>query len=103
MSFFTAASMMIAIPSGLQIFCWIATLWDGEIRFTTPLLFVVGFFFIFVIGGLTGVMLGAMPLDLAAARQLLRRCASALCADRRRGVPVVRRALLLVPEDDRTA
>jgi cytochrome c oxidase subunit I+III len=63
MSFFTAASMMIAIPSGLQIFCWIATLWDGEIRFTTPLLFVIGFFFIFVIGGLTGVMLAAMPLD----------------------------------------
>jgi cytochrome c oxidase subunit I+III len=63
MSFFTAASMMIAIPSGLQIFCWIATLWDGEIRFTTPLLFVVGFFFIFVIGGLSGVMLAAMPLD----------------------------------------
>jgi cytochrome c oxidase subunit I+III len=63
MSFFTAASMMIAIPSGLQIFCWIATLWDGEIRFATPLLFVVGFFFIFVIGGLSGVMLAAMPLD----------------------------------------
>jgi cytochrome c oxidase subunit I+III len=63
MSFFTAASMMIAIPTGLQIFCWIATLWDGEIRFTTPLLFVVGFFFIFVIGGLSGVMLAAMPLD----------------------------------------
>jgi len=63
MSFFTAASMMIAIPSGLQIFCWIATLWDGNIRFSTPLLFVVGFFFIFVLGGLTGVMLAAMPLD----------------------------------------
>jgi cytochrome c oxidase subunit 1 len=63
MSFFTAASMMIAIPTGLQIFCWIATLWDGEIRFTTPLLFTVGFFFIFVIGGLSGVMLAALPLD----------------------------------------
>src|SRR5690348_2075357 len=63
MSFFTAASMLIAIPTGLQIFCWIATLWDGNIRFSTPLLFVVGFFFIFVLGGLTGVMLAAMPLD----------------------------------------
>jgi cytochrome c oxidase subunit 1 len=63
MSFFTAASMMIAIPSGLQIFCWIATLWDGEIRFATPLLFVVGFFFIFIIGGMSGVMLAAMPID----------------------------------------
>src|SRR5678816_2071099 len=62
-SFYTAASMMIAIPSGVQVFCWIATLWDGEIRFTTPLLFTVGFFFIFVIGGLSGVMLAALPLD----------------------------------------
>src|SRR5690606_34979981 len=62
-SFFTAASMLIAIPSGLQIFCWIATLWDGRPRFCTPLLFVLGFFFIFVLGGLTGVMLASVPLD----------------------------------------
>src|SRR6185295_14837493 len=53
-SFFTAASMMIAIPSGVQIFCWIATLWGSRPRFQTPLLYVLGFFFIFVIGGLTG-------------------------------------------------
>ena len=63
-SFFTAASMMIAIPSGVQIFCWIATLWDGRPRFATPLLFVLGFFVIFVLGGLTGVMLASVPLDL---------------------------------------
>jgi cytochrome c oxidase subunit I+III len=63
-SFFTAASMMIAIPSGVQIFCWIATLWGGRPRVRTPLLFVLGFFFIFVLGGLTGVMLAAVPLDL---------------------------------------
>jgi cytochrome c oxidase subunit I+III len=62
-SFFTAASMLIAIPSGIQIFCWIATLWDGRPQFRTPLLFVLGFFFIFVIGGLTGVMLASVPLD----------------------------------------
>src|SRR5690606_9949790 len=62
-SFFTAASMLIAIPSGLQIFCWIATLWDGRPRFCTPLLFVLGFFFTFVLGGLTGVMLASVPLD----------------------------------------
>jgi cytochrome c oxidase subunit I+III len=62
-SFFTAASMLIAIPSGTQIFCWIATLWDGRPRFETPLLFVLGFFFIFVLGGLTGVMLASVPLD----------------------------------------
>jgi cytochrome c oxidase subunit 1 len=62
-SFFTAASMLIAIPTGIQIFCWIATLWDGRPQFRTPLLFVLGFFFIFVIGGLTGVMLASVPLN----------------------------------------
>jgi cytochrome c oxidase subunit I+III len=63
-SFFTAASMMIAIPSGIQIFCWIATLWAGRPRFKTPLLFVLGFFFIFVMGGLSGVMQASVPVDL---------------------------------------
>ena len=63
-SFFTAASMMIAIPSGVQIFCWIATLWGGKLNFKTPLLFVLGFFAIFILGGLTGVMLASVPLDL---------------------------------------
>src|SRR5919199_1666449 len=56
-SFFTAASMTIAIPSGIQIFCWIATIWAGKPVFKTPLLYVVGFVVIFVIGGLTGGML----------------------------------------------
>jgi cytochrome c oxidase subunit I+III len=65
-SFFTAASMMIAIPSGVQIFCWIATLWGGKPRLRVPLLFVLGFFFVFVLGGLTGVMLAAVPFDLQA-------------------------------------
>jgi cytochrome c oxidase subunit 1 len=55
--------MLIAIPSGLQIFCWIATLWDGRPVFRTPLLFVLGFFFIFVAGGLSGLMLASVPID----------------------------------------
>jgi cytochrome c oxidase subunit I+III len=63
-SFFTAASMMIAIPSGVQIFCWIATIWLGRPQWKTPLLFVVAFIVIFVLGGLTGVMLASVPLDL---------------------------------------
>src|SRR3954465_7936348 len=63
-SFFTAASMMIAIPSGIQIFCWIATLWSGRLVMKTPLVWVLGFFVIFVIGGLTGVMIAAVPFDL---------------------------------------
>jgi cytochrome c oxidase subunit I+III len=63
-SFFTAASMMIAIPSGIQIFCWIATLWGSRPALRTPLLFVIAFFVDFIIGGLTGVMLASVPLDL---------------------------------------
>ncbi len=62
-TFFTASSMMIAIPSGIQIFCWIATLWDGKPVYRTPLLFVLGFFFIFVAGGLSGIMLASVPID----------------------------------------
>jgi cytochrome c oxidase subunit I+III len=63
-SFFTAVSMMIAIPTALQIFNWIVTLWTGRLVFRTPLLFVLAFFFILLIGGLTGLMLGSVPLDL---------------------------------------
>jgi cytochrome c oxidase subunit 1 len=63
-SFFSAASMMIAIPSGVQIFCWLVTLWRGRVWIRTPLLFVFGFVANFVLGGLTGVMLAAVPFDL---------------------------------------
>jgi cytochrome c oxidase subunit 1 len=63
-SFFTAASIMIALPSGIQVFCWIATMWNGKVVLKSPMLFVLGFFVIFVIGGLTGVMLASVPLDL---------------------------------------
>jgi cytochrome c oxidase subunit I+III len=63
-SFFTAASIVIAIPTGVQIFCWIATMWGGRFILKTPLLWILGFFAIFVAGGLTGVMLASVPLDL---------------------------------------
>ena len=62
--FFTAASLAIAIPSALQIFCWLATIFGGRLVLKTPLYFVLAFFFILVLGGLTGIMLGAVPLDL---------------------------------------
>jgi cytochrome c oxidase subunit I+III len=62
-AFYTAASMAVSIPAGIQIFCWIATMWDGRPRFQTPLLWVIGFIFTFVIGGLTGVMLASVPID----------------------------------------
>jgi cytochrome c oxidase subunit 1 len=63
-SFFTAASAMITVPTGIQIFCWIATIWSGRTRFTTPMLFAVGFIVLFTIGGLTGLVLAAVPTDL---------------------------------------
>jgi cytochrome c oxidase subunit 1 len=62
-TFFTAASLIIAVPSAVQIFCWIATLGSGRINFRTPLLFVLAFFFILVMGGLTGLMLASVSLD----------------------------------------
>ncbi len=63
-SFFAAASMMIAIPSGVQVFAWIATIANGRIVLKTPFLYVLGFIFLFVLGGITGVMVAAMPFDL---------------------------------------
>lgn len=62
-SFFTASSMAIAVPAGVQIFCWLATLWAGRPIFKTPLLFLIGFIITFVIGGLTGVMVASVPFD----------------------------------------
>ncbi|MBW3576962.1 MAG: cytochrome c oxidase subunit I [Actinobacteria bacterium] len=66
LSFFAAASMAIAIPAGVQIFSWLATIWAGRPVWETPFLFVLGFLVIFVIGGITGVMVAAVPFDLQA-------------------------------------
>jgi len=63
-SFFTAASVMIAVPSGIQIYCWLATLLTGRLNLKPPLLFTLAFFFILVLGGMTGIMLGSVSLDL---------------------------------------
>jgi cytochrome c oxidase subunit I+III len=63
LSFFSGASMAVAIPSGIQVFAWIATLWRGRPVLEVPLLFILGFFAIFVIGGLTGVMVALVPFN----------------------------------------
>jgi heme/copper-type cytochrome/quinol oxidase subunit 1 len=63
-SFFTAASLLIVIPTGVQMFLWIATVWRGRVRLATPMLYVAAFVVTFLIGGLTGVMIASVPLDL---------------------------------------
>src|SRR5215210_434469 len=63
LAFFSAACSAIAIPMGIQVFAWIATLWDGKPVLRVPLLFILGFLFIFTIGGVTGVMVAAVPYD----------------------------------------
>lgn len=63
MSFVSAASMAVAVPTAIQVFAWIATLWKGKVQRGAPTLFLLGFMFIFVLGGLTGVMVAVIPFD----------------------------------------
>ncbi|MCB9106347.1 MAG: cytochrome c oxidase subunit I [Anaerolineales bacterium] len=62
-TFFLATSALIAIPTGVKIFNWVATMWGGAIRFTTAMLFAIAFLILFTIGGITGVMFAAVPID----------------------------------------
>ena len=57
-------SLLIAIPTGIKIFNWLATMWEGKLHFKTPMLFALGFISMFVIGGLSGVMLASVPIDI---------------------------------------
>ncbi len=64
-AFFSATSMLIAVPTGVKFFNWIATMWRGHIKFSTPMLFATGFLLMFLIGGITGVFLASPPIDYA--------------------------------------
>jgi cytochrome c oxidase subunit I len=62
-AFFGATSMIIAVPTGIKVFSWLATMWGGRLRFTTPMLFAIGFVAMFTIGGLSGVHFAIVPID----------------------------------------
>src|SRR5207248_2832326 len=57
-------TLMIAVPTGIKVFSWLATMWEGKINFSTPMLWATGFVSMFVIGGLSGIYLGAVPIDI---------------------------------------
>jgi cytochrome c oxidase subunit 1 len=61
---FMYATLLIAVPTGIKVFNWIATMWEGSLTFETPMLFAVGFLFVFIVGGLTGVILAIAPVDI---------------------------------------
>ncbi|WAL58031.1 cytochrome c oxidase subunit I [Thermocoleostomius sinensis] len=62
--FFTISTLIVAVPTGVKIFSWVATLWGGKIRYTSAMLFAIGLLIMFVLGGLSGVTLGTAPVDI---------------------------------------
>jgi cytochrome c oxidase subunit 1 len=62
--FFMYASLLVGVPTGVKVFNWTATMWEGSLSFETPMLFAVGFIFVFVVGGVTGVILAIAPVDI---------------------------------------
>ena len=63
--FFMYATMLIAVPTGVKVFNWVATMWRGSMTFETPMLFAVGFIFVFTMGGFTGLILAIAPVDIS--------------------------------------
>jgi cytochrome c oxidase subunit I len=99
--FFMYATMLIAVPTAVKIFNWIATMWRGSMTFETPMLFAIGFIFVFTMGGFTGLILAMAPYRHSAARHLLRGGALSLRVGGGFFVCHVLWCLLLVAQVDR--
>ena len=101
-TYFMLATMVIAVPTGVKIFSWIATMWGGSIEFKTPMLYAFGFLFLFTVGGVTGIVLAQAGIDRALPRHLLCRCALPLRDVARRRLRDLRGHVLLDRQDVRS-
>ena len=101
--FFSAMTYLIAVPTGVKMFNWIATMWRGHLTFETPMLFCIGFLLVFLVGGLTGPMLAVAAGRRPRHRHLLRGRPHALRAVRHGRLRLLRRHVLLVPQGHRPA
>ena len=100
-SVFALTTMAIAIPTGIKIFNWIGTMWGGSVRLSTSMLFAVGFIFVFIIGGLSGVMHSIAPSDAQQQGHLFHRSSHTLRSVRGQYIRRIRRHILLVPQGHR--
>ncbi len=98
---FSALTFTVSIPSAIKVFNWLATMYNGTISITTPMLYALNFIFLFTIGGLTGLFLGPLSIDRHFPRYLLRRRSLPLCDDGWNDGGLPWRYLPLVAEDDR--
>ena len=101
--FFSFLSYLIAVPTGVKFFNWIGTMWKGQLTFETPMLFAIGFLVTFLLGGLTGVLLASPPVDFHVTTRYFVVAHFHYVLFGTIVFALVRRLLLLVPQDDRPA